>query len=602
MEMHYEKLNTPEDALDDSSTDASDLDTPDDGFDLVLSSQSGTNTSFRHPQPERIQQLWRVYVENIDPLTKVVHVPTLQPAIHKAASNFGTIPRGFEALLFAIYSAAVMSMKHGECNEKFGEPRETLLSRYISATKAALSRARFMSTASLVVLQALVILIHAVRDIYEPRAVWSLTGVAIRIAQSMGLERDGIYTGLPPFEAEMRRRIWWLLKTHDFRTAELCGLPKFRDLDTSAESTKWPTNINDDQIYPGMPSLLAESNTLTDLVFVAMRYELANLAAGHVARFRRQGKDLNQWHLHSSEDDRSEMDRVFKDFEEILETKYLRYCDPSQPLHLMTMLVARLASNNVRFLTHHPRRWVSIEQTPLSERQGVWEVSIKLLEQHIMLQTNPLLKRYAWYAPYYMQWHAFIHILDTLRVNPLVVDSEKAWQLIRNMYENNPDMVNMRKPIHVAVGNLCLKAYNVYMSTPQHTKMGHSPTPEFISELRLHRDMAKNKKQARNTRSSQPMELVNHAQASNRINTSESTDLTPFQHSPASDGSGLTQTNNFSENDPFWFVQGLDDNQFDNVVDTMNKDLDATTAQDPRAEGSATHLVNWKQWDAWLAE
>ena len=349
----------------------------------MLSSQPKSNTRVRHPPPDRIHQLWQIFIENVDPLTKLVHVPTLQPAIQKAASNIGTVPRSFEALMFAIYGAAVMSLKDDECKQRLGEPRKILLSRYISAAKAALSRAKFMGTISLVVLQALVLHLLSVRDIYAPRAVWSLTGVAVRIAQSMGLERDGASLGLPPFETELRRRIWWQLKTHDFRTAELCGLSKSRDLETGAGSTKWPTNINDDQFYPGVPSLVAESIALTDNIFIAVRYELANFAAGRIAKFRQQGINPTQWDLHASGNN-VERDETFKEVEELLETKYLRYCDPTQPLHLLTMLTARLSMNTVRFLTHHPRRWASIEQTPLFERQLVWEISIKLLEQYTM--------------------------------------------------------------------------------------------------------------------------------------------------------------------------------------------------------------------------
>ena len=228
-----------------------------------------------------------------------MHVPTLRPAIQRAADSIGTIPRSFEALMFAIYSTAIVSLKDDECMQRLGKPRGNLLSRYVSATKAALSRAKFMGTVSLVVLQALVLHIISVRDVYEPRVVWSLTGVAVRIAQGMGLERDGVFLGLPPFETEMRRRIWWLLKTHDFRTAELCGLAKFRDMDTGAESSKWPTNVNDDQLYPGMPSHVAESNTVTDMVFIAMKHELTKLAASRITRFRQQGKDPNQFEFHA---------------------------------------------------------------------------------------------------------------------------------------------------------------------------------------------------------------------------------------------------------------------------------------------------------------
>ena len=125
-----------------------------------------------------------------------------------------------------------------------------------------------------------------------------------------------------------------------------------------------------------MPSLVAESNTLTDIVFVALRYELANFTAGRVARFRRQGKNSSQWDLHASGSDNVEIDETFREVEELLETKYLYYCDPSQPLHLMAMLMARFAMNVVCFLTHHLRRWASIEQILLSERQWVWEITI----------------------------------------------------------------------------------------------------------------------------------------------------------------------------------------------------------------------------------
>lgn len=514
--------------------------------------------------------------------------------------------------MFAIYGAAVMSLKDDECKQRLCEPRKTLLSRYISATKAALSRAKFMGTINLVVLQALVLHLLSVRDIYEPRAVWSLTGVAVRIAQGMGLERDGVFLGLPPFETEMRRRIWWLLKTHDFRTAELCGLAKFRDLDTGAESTKWPTNVNDDQLYPGMPSFPAESKTLTDTAYVALKCEFTNFAAGRITSFRQQGKDSSQWNLHTSGSDKAKIDAAFRELEEMLETKYLRYCDPSQPLHLMTMLTARSAMNVVRFLTHHPRRWASIEQTPVSERQWVWEISIKLLEQHNMLQCNPQLKQFAWNAAYFLQWHAFIHILDTLRANPLIADAEKAWQLIGNTYENNPDMVfDTKKPTHVAVGNLCLKAYSVCEAASQNGNMCPPPTPEFILQLRQQREVAKAKKQARDAKSSQPEDPDGHGQANTRdtgpradasvIYSSDILESTYGQQSTTSPPPSFTQTGGATEGDPFWFINGFDNSQVGNTNDMMNMDLDFMLAQDHSVEDNATQTITWEQWDAWLA-
>jgi hypothetical protein len=537
----------------------------------------------------------------------------LQPAIEKAASNIENIPRSFESLMFAIYAAAVMSLKDDECTQKFCESRKTLLSRYISATKAAFSRARFMGTTSLVVLQALVLHLLSVRDIYEPRAIWSLTGVAVRIAESMGLERDGVYLGLAPFESEMRRRVWWLLKTHDFRTAELCGLAKFRDIDTSAESTKGPTNINDDQLFPGMPSLLGESNALTDIGFVAMRQEFSNFAAARIARFRQQGKNSSQFHLHASGNDKVDIEEAFKEVEEILETKYLRYCDPSRPLHLMIMLVARLSINVIRFLTHHPRKWVSIEQTPLSERQWVWDVSIKLLEQHNMAQSNPQLSQFAWHAPYFQQWHAFIHVLDSLRINPLLTHAEKAWQLIRSIYENTPNMVsNTKKPIHIAVGNLCLKAYGDREAALQIGNMPLPPAPKFILQLRHQREVAKTKRQARDAKSRRIEIMIDYNRTDTQntnpraddgaIYLSETLEPGAHQQSIATHPLNPAQTRSTTKGDPFWFVNGFADTHVGEMDEVMNTDPDFLLAQDHNVEDNANQSISWEQWDAWLAD
>lgn len=238
-----------------------------------------------------MQQLWLAFVDNFDPLTKIVHVPTLRPAFEKALRDTSQIPKTFEALMFAIFGAAVMTLKDDECQRRFSETRRSILSRFTKATEAALSRAKFMATTSLVVLQALVIHLFSVRDMYEPRTVYTLTGIAVRIAQGIGLDRDGTVLGYSPFDTEVRRRVWWQLKSHDFRAAELCGLAKFRALEpVSAESTKYPGNINDDDLHPGMMSLDSKPSGLTDASFIAFKFEMTEFAAARIARFRHLGQ------------------------------------------------------------------------------------------------------------------------------------------------------------------------------------------------------------------------------------------------------------------------------------------------------------------------
>lgn len=53
----------------------------------------------------------------------------------------------------------------------------------------------------------------------------SFVGIALRVAQGMGLHRDGSHFGLDRVKAEVRRHIWWYIIHTDVMTSIWCGLP-----------------------------------------------------------------------------------------------------------------------------------------------------------------------------------------------------------------------------------------------------------------------------------------------------------------------------------------------------------------------------------------
>ncbi|KIX08632.1 uncharacterized protein Z518_03289 [Rhinocladiella mackenziei CBS 650.93] len=418
-----EEFREPGDALGNSSDNDSEAEAEavekedmDDSAGVVLSLSPVQNSGRKcpHPPTDHILELWRIFLERINPLFRVVHVPTLQRALQVAISNLKRIPRNLEAILFAIYSASVMSLDEHDCERRFGQSRKTLLSRYIQSTKVSLLRAKFMGTTDLVVLQAFLIYLLSVRHIYDSRTLWTLTGVAIRIGEGMGLHRDGTFLGLPPFETEIRRRTWWEMKMLDQRTAYVSGSSIFDDVDMQGRTPKRPANINDDELFPGMPSPPRESNKVTDMFFCAMRSEFKSFWINYAARKRQQGKSDDLWDNYESRDEMKEKDTAIDELEQVLESKYVRYCDPSQPIQLMAMLFARFSISSMRFMVHHPRRWKHVQKISSSERQYVWDLSVKLLEQYNMPRTSPQLKLFSWQVAFYFQWQAFIHVLDTL--------------------------------------------------------------------------------------------------------------------------------------------------------------------------------------------
>jgi hypothetical protein len=103
------------------------------------------NTSL-HPEPVQIFQLWQLYLENIDPILKVTHTPSLQARIVEAVSHLVTIEADLEALIFSIYCTAILSLDQSDCQSMFGSSREDLSWRYGCGCQQALVKAAFLRT------------------------------------------------------------------------------------------------------------------------------------------------------------------------------------------------------------------------------------------------------------------------------------------------------------------------------------------------------------------------------------------------------------------------------------------------------------------------
>jgi hypothetical protein len=173
-----------------------------------------------HPNYEQAHEYWRLFKENVDPLAKVLHIPTTEPKILDAALHPDKVPRGLECLLFAVYYGAVTSVMPGECRERWGEDRHVLLQRYRFAVEQALARANFLDCDETVILQAFVLFLLLLRRNDDAKKIWTMTGLVVRIAQTLGIHRDGSHFNLPPFETEMRRRLWWQICLLDARSSE----------------------------------------------------------------------------------------------------------------------------------------------------------------------------------------------------------------------------------------------------------------------------------------------------------------------------------------------------------------------------------------------
>lgn len=141
-----------------SSLLGSDELTPDNNADLVLSADLfNTNTEDLQPDPIHIFRLWQLYLDRVNPLFKVIHVPTMQPLIMEAANNMSAMPLHHQALLFSIFAMASVSMSSAECIQTIGMSRDAAMQRFNTGTKASLIKYSFLKNYNMTTLQAVVL-------------------------------------------------------------------------------------------------------------------------------------------------------------------------------------------------------------------------------------------------------------------------------------------------------------------------------------------------------------------------------------------------------------------------------------------------------------
>lgn len=262
-----------------------------------------------------------------------------------------------------------------------------------------------------------------------------MLAIAIRIAQRMGMHNESTYTGCTALEAEMRRRLWWSLVIFDHRICEMSDYKTTTLVPTWDCST--PSNVNDFEIRPEMKSLPAIHEKPTEAVFAVVRSELADFvchSAFHLSFVNpsldtiAQSKDA----LYSGPI--SEGDGLMS-VENIIETKYLAFCNAEDPLHYMTIWTTRGSLARNRLLEHYSKYFTSPVQPTDAQRSAALSYALSMLECDTKLRTSPLTKGYIWLVEFHFPALAYLHILNGLRKRPAEHQADAAWTAISDNYD-----------------------------------------------------------------------------------------------------------------------------------------------------------------------
>ncbi|PYH44025.1 Zn(II)2Cys6 transcription factor [Aspergillus saccharolyticus JOP 1030-1] len=404
-----------------------------------------------HPDQARIFRLWQTYLDNVDPLLKVTHSPTLQSRIIDAAANLAQVPPAFQALMFSIYCMAVLSMTDDESQRTLGATRKEKLAAYQLACQQALRDCDVFRSADRDSLTALFLYLVSIRADTDPRTLSSMLAVAIRIARRMDLDREAANARCLALEGEMRRRLWWALVLFDSRNCEMCDY-RLVPLDPTWDCRP-PSNIHDFDLRPEMKTLPTGHDRPTEAVFIVARSEIADFIRHSPCHL-----DLTNPVFHRMVD-RSQHPGDLVDLEDSIEQNLLASCSPDNPLQYMTLWAARgmlAKSHLLKYCTEQAKATDGSSEQALNT---ALTQALTMLDSDTRLMTSPLTAGYRWSLLVYFPLPAYIYILRDLQRRP-EKHTDSIWEAMGKNYEaRKMGIMANESPLFVVFARLVLQAW-----------------------------------------------------------------------------------------------------------------------------------------------
>jgi hypothetical protein len=256
------------------------------------------------------------------------------------------------------------------------------------------------------------------------RAVWIMNGITLRAAQSIGLHRDGSKLGLPPFESEIRRRVWWHFLERDARGAEDYGLQN--PSGSSVVGVEQPRNLHDSDLFPGMKELPPSRPDWTRMTLPLCNNQVsrawARLFQMSCSEDGIPGEDVRK----------QVVDDAMGKVEAILQR-----CNPVIPEQRMTIRISRLVLRKVDIVSR--RQWQTLRQADnqqsLATESDVVE-AVELLEHANMMWQDEDMVPFRWIAQAFPQYHMMLHILRHLCVCPRGPSAARAFAAVEVHLDN----------------------------------------------------------------------------------------------------------------------------------------------------------------------
>ncbi len=244
-----------------------------------------------------------------------------------------------------------------------------------------------------------------------------MTGLLIRMAHSLGLQRDGThFENLTPYEIEMRRRVWWALCQLDVRASEDQGT-EFT-IARGSFDTKLPLNINDADIDPKTTRTPTAREGLTDMTIPLVNYEMTEVMKQMMSLISKDGAPGIE-----------EKDRLLSEIYTKLEQGYLQYTvESGNILYWVGVTIARLVMAKMTMFIYLPVLFSSPSENFSDEiKTKLLVAAIEIAEYNHALNEERACRQWRWVYQTYTHWYAVVYMLMEISRRPWSPICERAW-------------------------------------------------------------------------------------------------------------------------------------------------------------------------------
>ncbi|KAJ0387817.1 hypothetical protein COL922a_001652 [Colletotrichum nupharicola] len=441
----------------------SDAVTPDDNVDLLLNDFAAIDLEDVTPSPVQIFRLWQVFLERVNPITKLIHVPSLQPLVVEAAANHSNVANNAQALLFSIYLVATLTMTEAEARQMLDSSKEDALKKFTAGIKAALTKVNFLKNHDMMTLQSLILYLVSLQGRYNRHAAWVLSGVLIRIAQKMGLHRDGDSLNLTPYETEMRRRLWWQIIMLDTKYAMVSGF-----CDTLLPwnwDTKTPQNVNDADLFPGSTEPVQPREGPTEMAFCLLLYEVGRfIVENRIPDF--EAVVLGAMENESPESQATNLATLakYRTLVDNLDLKLIalekKYCDPlAGNIHIVATKIRSMIIDKMRTMMIPMRELPEWGTEIFNVQDNMFRISLMHHEHNVELYEFMENTGFVWFFKLHFQIDVFIVMAGQLYKRPTGRLADRAWKVIDRVYQFHEELWDMSRKENVQLGIYMLRAW-----------------------------------------------------------------------------------------------------------------------------------------------